>query len=119
MPVRAQRSLSRGILAAALYGALSALPAIASAQLTSYQFDIASQSLSRALRTFAQVSGQDIVFTEDLVVGLKVQSLKGSFTVEVAVGRLLEGTGLAARRSTSGVLMIVRDVAAKGPYPTI
>jgi iron complex outermembrane recepter protein len=98
----------RIVLAAALCSCFVFSSTAGSASPASYRFDIASQSLSQALRAFAQASGQNIVFTEDLVVGLTVPALQGTFTVEAAMGRLLEGTGLGARRSASGALMIVR-----------
>lgn len=105
MPVKAQRSLSL-VIATAILGGMLAAPA--SAQSASYDFDISHQTLSQALRIFAHVSGQDIVFTEDLVIGLTVAPLRGTFTPEAAMQRLLDGTGLVARRSASGALMIVR-----------
>ena len=103
MPVRAKRSLSL-VIAAAVIGSL--LGARALAQTARFYFDISDQTLSQALRTFAEVSGQDIVFTEDLVAGLRVTSLRGTFTAGAAMRRLLEGTPLIARRSASGALMI-------------
>jgi hypothetical protein len=43
--------------------------AVAQAQDRSFHFDIATQSLSQALRTFAHTCGQEVVFTEDVVAG--------------------------------------------------
>lgn len=78
----------------------------------SYRFDITDETLSQALRIYGQVSHQEIVFTEDLVAGLKANPLKGEFTAAVALDRLLEGTGLIAERSPSGALMIRRPASS-------
>jgi len=75
----------------------------------SLQFDISSQSLAQALRSYGQISGQEIIFTRDLVDGKTVAALMGEYTAQAALARLLEGTGLTAERSPSGVLMIKRS----------
>jgi TonB-dependent receptor len=80
---------------------------VAQGQDRSYHFDIANESLSQALRNFAHVCGQQVVFTEDIVSG-QATSLKGDFTVQGALDRLLEGTDLVAERSASGAFMIRR-----------
>jgi len=73
----------------------------------SFHFDITTQSLSQALRNFAHTCGQEVVFTEDVVAG-QATSLKGEYTVQGALDRLLQGTDLVAERSTSGAIMIRR-----------
>ena len=78
------------------------------AQARSYHFDISNQTLSQALRTYGEVSGEEIIFTEDVVAGLAGATLKGDFTAEAALRKLLEGTGLIAERAPSGALMILR-----------
>jgi iron complex outermembrane receptor protein len=76
-----------------------------------FRFDIAPGPLAQALRTYGQVSGQAIIFTEDLVAGITSPPLKGVFTPEAALARLLKGTHLATERSPSGAIMI------RGPAP--
>src|SRR3954471_3565428 len=73
----------------------------------SFHFDIANQSLSQALRSFAHVCGQEVVFTEEVVAGQAI-SLKGEYTAQAALDRLLQGTDLLAERSSSGAIMIRR-----------
>jgi len=74
----------------------------------SFSFDIAPEPLAQALRTYGQVSGQAIIFTDDLVEGITSPSLKGVYTPEAALERLLKGTGLTTERSPSGAIMIRR-----------
>src|ERR1700761_4095426 len=74
---------------------------VAHGQDRSYHFDIANESLSQALRNFAHVCGQEVVFTEDMVAGQAI-SLKGEYTAQAALQRLLPGTALVAERASSG-----------------
>jgi iron complex outermembrane recepter protein len=100
------RSGLLSLCTAALLSSLVTLPALA--QSRSYHFDIANQTLSQALRTYGQVSGQEIIFTEDVVASAGTTSLKGDYTAQAALDQLLKGTGLTATRSSSGALMIRR-----------
>lgn len=72
----------------------------------SYHFDIAAETLSQALRSYGQVSRQQIIFARDLVEGKTVLPLKGDYTAEEALDHLLQGTGLTAERTPTGTLMI-------------
>jgi len=81
--------------------------AVAQSADRSFHFDIANQSLSQALRSFAHVCGQEVVFTEEMVAGQAI-SLKGEYTAQAALDRLLQGTDLVAERSSSGAIMIRR-----------
>lgn len=73
-----------------------------------FHFDIPAGALSQALRSFGQTAGEQIIFTEDLVSGISFKGLKGDFPADTVLKKLLEGTGLAAERSPTGVLMIRR-----------
>ena len=95
-------TVSTAMIAAAL--ALAPSPAIA--QTTTYQ--IRDMSLSRALREFGRVSGRQIIYTEDLVRGRRAPELRGAFTPEVALQRLLEGSGLRSETTPTGAIMILR-----------
>ena len=106
MVIRTRRMRNAsGLVAVCVAGILGTGPA--HAQDRSYHFDIANQSLSQALRNFAHVCGQEVVFTEDIVAGQAI-TLRGDYTVQGALDKLLRGTGLVAQRSTAGVIMIRR-----------
>src|SRR4051794_14010038 len=103
MVIRRQRMRNAsGLAAACAAGVLNT--GIAYSQDRSYHFEIANQSLSQALRDFAHVCGQEVVFTEDIVRGQAI-SLQGDYTVQGALERMLQGTDLVAERSVSGVIM--------------
>lgn len=91
----------------ALAGAASLLFVSAPALAQQQAYDIPTTSLSEALRDFGQVSGKQIIFTDDLVRGKKSAALKGNFTSEEALSRLLVGSGLRAEVAPSGAIMIV------------
>jgi len=78
----------------------------AAAQAQTYSFDIPAEPLSTALREFARVSGQQIIFTEDLVASKSTTALHGNFSADDALERLLAGTKLVVERSPSGAIMV-------------
>ncbi len=108
---RAHRGASRvsitvAAILASTAGALGAPAASAHGRL--FHFDITPEPLSQALRTYAQVCGQDVIFTESVVAGTGATSLVGDFTADDALSRLLAGTKLVVQRSPYGELMIRR-----------
>ena len=80
------------------------VPALAHARV--FHFEIAQQSLSEALQTYAEICGQEVIFTEAVVAGAGTTSLVGDYTASDAMQHLLAGTALVAERSSSGALMI-------------
>ncbi|MGH8301804.1 MAG: STN domain-containing protein, partial [Steroidobacteraceae bacterium] len=102
---RAHRGASRvsitvAAILASTAGAFGASAAAAHGRL--FHFDITPEPLSQALRTYAQISGQDVIFTESVVAGAGTTSLVGDFTADAALSRLLAGTQLVVERSPSG-----------------
>jgi len=104
---KARRALlNTSALAAAIALSFAATGA-AMAQVRAY--DIPSEPLSKALRDFGQVSGRQIIFTEDLVRGHATPGLRGDYSSDDALARLLTGTGLRSELSPSGAIMIERS----------
>ncbi|MDE2449075.1 MAG: TonB-dependent receptor [Gammaproteobacteria bacterium] len=114
MSVSARRRPHRGAsrvsitVAAILASAGAVVTSAASAHGQVFHFDITPEPLSQALRTYAQICGQDVIFTESVVAGAGPTSLVGDFTADAALSRLLAGTQLVVERSPSGALMIRR-----------
>jgi iron complex outermembrane recepter protein len=100
-----KRALLRG---SALAGSLCAmfLSSQTSAQTQTVAFDIPAESLSAALRDYARESGQQIVFSEDMVAGKQVAGLHGSFTPEDALVKLVSGSNLVVQRSPNGGIVL-------------
>jgi len=66
------------------------------------QYDIPAGPLNRALSGFAARAGVPLSFDGSLLEGKTSQGLAGSFSVDEGFSRLLEGSGLQARRLPGG-----------------
>lgn len=75
--------------AAALYA-----PA-AHAQQGEPRYDIPAQDLAAALRRYAEISGKQVIAADSLVAGKRSTAVRGRFSAEAALSRLLAGTGLS------------------------
>lgn len=105
--------LLRTVSVGSLYVALCSAPTFAQ-DAKRYSFDLPQQPLSESLKEYARVSGQQIIFTEDLVWGTQGRPLHGTFTADEALSRLLQGTGLSVEHTSAGVL-IRREQRAEIP----
>jgi len=99
-------------LKSALAGATSVLALATAAHAA--QFDIPGGELKTALNTYALQSGIQLVVSGAAIQGMHTKGVKGEMPVEVALARILQGTGLAARHEASAVA-IVRASAADAP----
>jgi TonB-dependent receptor len=70
-----------------------------------YSFDLPQQPLSASLKEYARVSGQQIIFTEDLVWGYTGKPLHGYLSASDALNQLLTGTGLFVEHTSAGVMI--------------
>src|SRR3546814_900422 len=108
-------SISRhAFLATAVAAALAICATTAAAQDRTYRFELPRQSLAQTLRDYGQIAGQQIVFTEALVEGRSAPELRGTYTAEEALERLLEDSGLTTETNAAGVIMIRREVRDPG-----
>ncbi|MEJ0034771.1 MAG: TonB-dependent receptor [Gammaproteobacteria bacterium] len=78
-----------------------------------HHFDVPDEDLGSALNALGAAADEQLLFSADLVRGIRSQRLQGEYTFVDALNRVLEGTGLRADRSRAGVVLIVRD-----PPPT-
>lgn len=69
-------------------------------------FDIPAQSAASALNEFAKQADVTLIFSYDLVAGERTRALKGSFTVDDGLNRLLDGTPLRYRQAPDGTYLI-------------
>jgi outer-membrane receptor for ferric coprogen and ferric-rhodotorulic acid len=58
--------------------------------------DVAGQSLDEALQEIARQCGVQLIYFSEITQGLRAPSLKGEYTVEVAIRSVLAGTGLVS-----------------------
>ena len=93
---------------------MTGLAGAASAQERTYSFDIPAEGLSKALRDFGQATHQQLVFTDDLTTGKTAPAVKGNYSADGALSRILKGSGLSAERTPTGALVLHID----RPAPT-
>jgi iron complex outermembrane receptor protein len=75
-------------------------------------FDIAPGLLRDALNAFATQSDQQILFSGDMVAGVRSEGLRGRHAPAEALNRLLSGTGLTWTHARPGVIYIRRGGAS-------
>lgn len=75
-------------------------------------FDISAQPLSSALLILSETSGMKIMFKEDLVRDLKAQPLRGNYTPDEALSKLLTGSGLNYSHTAPDAVVLKKLPAA-------
>ena len=85
------------------------------ADAASFAFDIPRENLALALNQIAQQSHIEIAYSAELTRGKISPSLKGTYTPEQALKKLLKGSGLHVRRIAGGALVIEKEGAGKSP----
>lgn len=94
--------------------ALLLVPALAATS-TPQRFDLPAGDAATALRLAAQQAGREIMFPAVLVQGVRVAAVRGEFTAEEAITRLLAGTELQLVRDTSSSALAIGRVPAAAP----
>ncbi|MCD9033164.1 TonB-dependent receptor [Luteimonas sp. Y-2-2-4F] len=110
----------RGILAASALSlgiatALGAAPAHAQAEQAraTYGFDLPAQPLADSLRAIARQTGANVLFESKDVEGVAAPALRTTATASEAIERVLAGTGLSARRTAPGTVVIRRSAPSR------
>ena len=103
---RSSAGRTRRLLLAAC-AAIALAPTMAHAQTGDrVRYNITSRDLGTALTELARQSNREIYFPADLTRGRRAPRLTGQLTVEQALDRLLQGTGLRYRINSSGAITI-------------
>ncbi len=72
-------------------------------------FDISAQSLVSALEVYGAISGRQVVYDASLAEGRQSTGVKGVLPPDVALHKLLAGTGLAPRYMAADGFVLVPD----------
>lgn len=80
-------------------------------------FDIPPQPLARAVEAFGAATGQSVLYDSALTADLASPGVRGRLPPEEALARLLEGSGLAARRVGPDALVLARAAPAAPAVP--
>ncbi len=94
-----------------LGGAASAATADAAVSAAQQRYQIPAGPLGRSLASVAAISGVSLAFDPALAEGLSSPALEGSFSVQAAFGKLLEGSGLELVPRSDGSYTLRKQAA--------
>lgn len=82
-------------------------------------FDIPALALGDALKRYAAVTRQPALFRSEILLGLTSSAVHGMHAPDVALGLLLEGTGLVAEkvRTGSGITLALKPADTPATTP--
>lgn len=105
------------ISTALCFGVVPGIPAVgeAAAQAArTYSFNIPSQPLNRALRTFADQTGVQLAYQTSIASGATAPAVNGTMTSGQALSRLLSGSGLRFAFTNANTVTILAAASAQG-----
>jgi len=76
------------------------------------EFAVPGGELKAALDAYTKQAGIQLVYREDDVRGLTTHGVRGAWSTEDALEKILAGTSLKARRDASGAVVVVRGETA-------
>jgi len=93
--------------------ALTALSTVALAEdAKAISFDIPASAAAQALKRFSSQSGQQLLYSNTDLAGVRTNAVKGDYTAPTALARLLANTPLVATHdATSGAVAVGRENA--------
>ena len=94
------------VLSAALVVGLAGQASAQAAQTEQVEFAMPAMPLGDALREFARLSRQNLVVDDQLVTGKTAPPLSGRFSLDQALQRLLEGSGLSSRTANGTIVIL-------------
>ncbi len=71
-------------------------------------FNIPAGAATHSIAEFAKQAGVNVLAAADVLDGVRANALVGTFVISEAVDRLLKGTNLVGRVSTSGTVVILK-----------
>ena len=80
-------------------------------------FTISAGPLDRALMTYAAQTRRQVLFDHGLAAGLTASAVTGALTPDVALARLLNGTGITAVQSRPGLVVLKRAPSPAATLP--
>lgn len=72
-------------------------------------YDIPAQSLESALNAYVLISGVQVLYETAVTEHRHSRELRGKFAPELALARLLDGTGLVGRRTAPHVFVVTKS----------
>jgi outer membrane receptor protein involved in Fe transport len=81
------------------------------------EFKIPSGDLKDALDTYARQTGTSLVFSGGALQGVRTEGVEGNLPTDLALSRLLSGTGFVAHHNSGSAITIVREEHSGDPEP--
>ncbi|ARU89245.1 TonB-dependent receptor [Pseudomonas sp. M30-35] len=100
--VAIHRAVLGSVLAVPLVTVLQAQPAFAESVVAEQEYNIAAGTLESALNSFAATAGVSVSFTPQALQDLSSAGLRGRYTSDQALEKLLMGSRLKVVRQTNG-----------------
>ena len=79
------------------------------------EFDIPSGDLGNALDVYTAQTGVQLIYAATAVRGVRTHGVKGDLSADVALTRILTGTGFAMHQHSAGSIAIVHDLQSDAP----
>lgn len=79
----------------------------------SQTFDIEAQSLPAALKTYENITGIKLEYSDEIVEGRKTNGVRGTNSLAKALERILTGTGLSYKITAQGEVVLQKAVEKK------
>ena len=71
-----------------------------------YELDIDAQDLGSAIMQYGVQTGKEVLFRDSDVQGLQTDGVRGRFTADEAIEKLLQNTDVPFRKNTDGTLIV-------------
>ncbi|HUJ02198.1 MAG TPA: TonB-dependent receptor, partial [Rhizomicrobium sp.] len=78
-------------------------------------FNIPAGTLEDALNRYTTQTGQQLLYPDALVRGVRTRGAAGEMTADYALSRILNGTGLATRREASAIVIVREEKKPQAP----
>lgn len=96
----------------AIFAFIGMAPAPATAQRTERMLEIPSRPLAQALSDFASQTGLQMLYDAPLAAGRQSSAVSGMMSPRSGLALLLQGTGLSARFTSAGAVVIYASTAS-------
>lgn len=113
MSTATRESLKRLTLSAAAAVFLVSAGAVFAQTSKTYELDIDAQDLGAAIMQYGVQTGNEVLFRDSDVQGLQTDGVRGRFTADEAIRKLLDNTGVPFRRNTDGTLIVGRTAISR------
>jgi len=81
-------------------------------------FDVPGGGLKAALDAYAAQAGIQLIVPADAIRGVQTSGVRGNYSADTALSRILSNTGFSAQRRPSGALVITRDQQSSATIPS-